>query len=76
MKPYTVGDRPLDDQQMAAAMDDGPTKLVIAGAGTGKTTTLVGRLKHLRDEDVDPNGILVISLTNASVDDLRRKISS
>ena len=75
MMPYQVGGRDLDEQQMVAAIDDDPTKLVIAGAGTGKTTTLVGRLKHLSLNGVDPNGVLVISLTNASVDDLKRKIS-
>lgn len=76
MTSYTVGGRELDAQQTAAAVDDCPTKLVIAGAGTGKTTTLVGRLEHLSETGVDPDGVLVISLTNASVDDLKRKIAS
>ena len=35
-----VRDHPLDPQQLAAVMDDADTQLVIAAAGTGKTTTL------------------------------------
>ncbi len=65
----------LDRQQMEAVMDDSPTQLVIAGAGTGKTTTLIGKVRHLvEDLGVDPGSILMISLTNNTVADLRRAV--
>ena len=67
---------PLDPQQLAAVMDDADTQLVIAAAGTGKTTTLVGKVRHLVDSGVDPRGILLISLTNNTVSDLRRAVDS
>ena len=66
-----VRGHPLDPQQLAAVMDDADTQLVIAAAGTGKTTTLVGKVRHLVDSGVDPRGILLISLTNNTVSDLR-----
>ena len=67
----------LDKQQMAAVEDGSPTQLVIAGAGTGKTTTLIGKVKRLVEKDgVDPKRILLISLTNNSVADLRKAVDS
>ena len=71
-----VRGHPLDPQQLAAVMDDADTQLVIAAAGTGKTTTLVGKVRHLVDSGVDPRGILLISLTNNTVSDLRASIDS
>ncbi len=57
-------------------MDDADTQLVIAAAGTGKTTTLIGKVLHLVDSGVDPRGILLISLTNNTVSDLRASVDS
>lgn len=64
----------LDGQQYEAVMDDSDTELVIAAAGTGKTTTLIGKVRHLVDSGADPSKILLISLTNNTVDDLRRAV--
>ena len=71
-----VRGHPLDPQQLAAVLDDADTQLVIAAAGTGKTTTLVGKVRHLVDSGVDPRGVLLISLTNNTVSDLRASIDS
>ncbi len=35
--------RPLDQQQMGCIVKDAPNHLVVAGAGTGKTTTILGK---------------------------------
>ncbi len=67
----------LDDQQLAAIAYDVKTRLVIAGAGTGKTTTIVGFLKHLlKSGKVLPEEVLVLSFTNASVDDLKKRVKA
>lgn len=42
-----VEGRRLDDQQMKCIVKPMPNHLVIAGAGTGKTTTIVGKVKYL-----------------------------
>ncbi len=50
--------------------------LVIAGAGSGKTTTIIEKIKQLvNSQQCKPEEILVISFTNSTVDDLKRKIS-
>lgn len=49
--------------------------LVVAGAGSGKTFTIVNKIKYLLDNNIyKENELLVISFTNESVDDLKRKI--
>lgn len=49
--------------------------LVVAGAGSGKTFTIVNKIKYLLDNNIyKENELLVISFTNESVNDLKRKI--
>ena len=67
----------LDRQQASVVRDESFTQLVVAGAGTGKTTTLIGKVKHLVEHDrVEPRRILMISLTNNSVADLKKAVKS
>jgi len=62
----------LDDDQINAIINDNPAVLILAGAGTGKTTTMVAKVKYLVDiKHVDPSKILVISYTRKAVDELR-----
>ncbi|MDR3282358.1 MAG: UvrD-helicase domain-containing protein [Candidatus Methanoplasma sp.] len=71
----TVRGRALDRQQTEAVVDDAKTELVVAGAGTGKTTTLVGKVKYLVEaKEVPLDRILMISFTNNTVDDLRKAV--
>ncbi|WP_346938141.1 ATP-dependent helicase [uncultured Clostridium sp.] len=46
---------------------------VIAGAGSGKSTVLVERVRTLIDDGVDPNDIAVVTFTSNSSDDLKTK---
>ena len=49
--------------------------LVVAGAGSGKTFTIVNKIKYLLDNNIyKENELLVISFTNESVNDLKIKI--
>ena len=50
--------------------------LVIAGAGCGKTYTIIKRVQHLINQGVNPNKILIISFTNNTVNDLLNKINN
>ena len=61
-------------QYEAATMLEGPL-LIIAGAGTGKTRTLVYRVAHLIDIGVDPRSILLLTFTRRAAEEMLRRAS-
>lgn len=70
-----VEGRRLDRQQMSCIVKEAHNHLVIAGAGTGKTTTIVGKIKFLlRSGKCAPEDILVLSFTNASAAEMKARI--
>jgi len=54
----------LNSEQLKAATAGLGHNLVIASAGTGKTSTIVGRIAHLLYSGVDPKKILLLTFTN------------
>ncbi|MGQ0810138.1 MAG: ATP-dependent helicase [Nitrospiraceae bacterium] len=63
-------DQALNPQQLAAVTaGDGPA-LVIAGAGSGKTRTLVYRVAYLIDIGVDPAHILLVTFTRKAAQEM------
>ncbi len=56
-------------QLQAATHADGPL-LIIAGAGTGKTRTLVYRVAHLLERGVRPERILLLTFTRRSAQEM------
>ena len=52
-------------QYEAVTTVEGPV-LVIAGAGSGKTRTLVYRLAYLVEQGIDPSAILLLTFTRKS----------
>lgn len=75
-----IGDvegRRLDEQQLNCIVKKAHNHLVIAGAGTGKTTTVVGKIKYLlKSGQCRPEDILVLSFTNASASEMSERIRS
>ncbi len=73
-----IGDvegRTLDELQMTCIVKEAHNHLVIAGAGTGKTTTVVGKIKYLlKSNHYTPEEILVLSFTNASAAEMSQRI--
>src|SRR5262245_63800921 len=57
------------EQAAAATHGDGPL-LIIAGAGTGKTRTLVYRVAHLIDRGVRPERILLLTFTRRAAQEM------
>lgn len=53
----------LNEEQRAAATHPGGPLLVLAGAGTGKTTTLAARVAWLIDEGASPERVLLLTFT-------------
>ncbi len=67
--------RKLDIQQRTAIVKDEDNNIIIAGAGSGKTTTTIGKVTYVLDRyKVRPEEILLISFTNKSAKDLRDRI--
>jgi DNA helicase-2/ATP-dependent DNA helicase PcrA len=63
-----------DAQYQAATTVEGPL-LIIAGAGTGKTRTLIYRVAHLIDIGVDPRSILLLTFTRRAAEEMLRRAS-
>lgn len=67
----------LDKYQLKAVTSKRKVTLVLAGAGCGKTFTIVKKIEYLINVlNFDPRSILCISFTNAAVNDLKEKINS
>ncbi len=61
-------------QREAVTATEGPL-LIIAGAGTGKTKTLVYRIFHLIHQGVDPRAILGVTFTNKAAKEMVHRIA-
>ena len=64
------------EQQRASAAQEG-VSLVLAGAGTGKTSTLVDKVKNvMRDLKIGPDNILILTFSRKAAHELRERVVS
>lgn len=67
----------LDNQQLEAVIDDSHNHLVLAGAGTGKTTTIVGKVKYLLKKDLcKPEEILLLAYNNSAAKEMSERLTA
>lgn len=68
-----VGVKGFTVRQKEAIDKNGPT-LICAGPGSGKTATIVGKIKRLIDDGVSPSFILCLSFTNEAVKEMKERV--
>lgn len=64
----------LNEFQKKAAEFKGKHLLVLAGAGTGKTKTIVARAEYLLNSGVQPNKIAILSFTRKSAKEIAERL--
>ena len=65
----------LDADQLAAVEHDGGPLLIVAGAGTGKTRTLVARLARLISTGTPPERLLLVTFSRRAADEMIRRLA-
>ena len=69
-------DYPLDNQQRRAIVSEENNCLVVSSAGSGKTSSIVGKVKYLIEKkNVNPKRILLISYTNKAAAELTERMN-
>src|SRR4051812_43088503 len=66
----------LDERQRSVVTHDSGPLLVLAGPGTGKTTTLVEAVATRIAEGADPDRVLVLTFSRKAADELRERIAT
>ncbi|XP_031382980.1 ATP-dependent DNA helicase SRS2-like protein At4g25120 isoform X1 [Punica granatum] len=67
----------LNERQREAAFSDIATPLmIVAGPGSGKTSTMVGRILVLLNEGINPSNVLAMTFTTAAASEMRDRIGA
>ncbi len=65
----------LNTEQLEAATAPFGHNLIIASAGTGKTSTIVGRIGYLLSKGVEPEEILLLTFTNKAAAEMVERVA-
>lgn len=69
-------EKELNKEQLSAVRTiDGPLR-IIAGAGSGKTRTLIYRVAWMLEHGIDPRNILLLTFTNKAADEMMSRAES
>ena len=67
----------LNNEQLEAVLSNDNEIMLVAGAGTGKTNTIVKKIIYLiKEQRVIPYNILAVTFTNKAVREIRERVNS
>ena len=70
-----IEDNPLSIQQRKSIVTDEDSSLVVAGAGTGKTSTVVGKISYLiKKNEIDAKEILALAYGNDAAREVKERV--
>lgn len=64
----------LDENQLEIVNSNEPKIIVEAGAGSGKTYTLIQRVKRLLNDGIRPENMVIITFTNMAAEELKERL--
>ena len=72
-----IDNKSLDQIQREVVISDERNTLVIAGAGSGKTLTISGKVLYLvKEQKIDARDILLVTFTNKASEEMKERIKS
>lgn len=66
----------LNEKQMEAVNVIEGQLLILAGAGSGKTTVLMNRIAHMINKGINPWNILALTFTNKAANEMKERITN
>jgi DNA helicase II / ATP-dependent DNA helicase PcrA len=69
-------DKELNSEQLKVVTEGDGRCLVLAGAGSGKTRTLIYRVAYLLEQGVPPNEILLVTFTNKAAREMKSRVEA
>ena len=63
----------FNEQQLKIVKHINGPLLCIAGPGSGKTTSIIGRVQNMVENGIDPSSILVVTFTKAAADEMKSR---
>ncbi len=64
----------LDEKQLEIVNSNEPRIIVEAGGGSGKTRTLIERVKRLLNDGIEPSNIVCITFTNMAAEEMKERL--
>ena len=64
----------LDENQLEIVNSNEKNIIVEAGAGSGKTRTLIERIKRLLNDGIEPQNIVAITFTNMAAEEMKERL--
>lgn len=72
---FNFENKKLNQKQKEAIVTDEISQLVVAGAGCGKTSMLLGKVRYLLKKGVKPSEIILLSFTKKTVADINNRLN-